>query len=135
MKFKEFAEYLERLEGTSSRLAITGILVELLKKLSFRESRVATYFVTGRVTPDFDPTEFGMAVKMVVRAVASALGKETDEIEKKYNKVGDMGLLVKEMDFGVCSGHSFYYLPCPVGGMAVGNQHMQIYIRNIFRFF
>jgi len=100
MKFKEFAEYLERLEGTSSRLAITGILVELLKKLSSRESRVATYLVTGRVTPDFDPTEFGMAVKMVVRAVASALGKETDEIEKKYKKVGDMGLLVKEMDFG-----------------------------------
>ncbi|KKT39556.1 MAG: putative DNA ligase [Candidatus Collierbacteria bacterium GW2011_GWF1_44_12] len=67
MKFKDFVVYLERLEKTSSRLAITDILVELLRKLEAGESRVAMYLIVGRVAPDFEPIEFGMAVKMVIR--------------------------------------------------------------------
>ena len=33
MKFKEFVKFLEKLEGTASRLEMTDVLVELLKKL------------------------------------------------------------------------------------------------------
>jgi len=101
MKFKDFVVYLERLEKTSSRLAITGILVELLRELDASESRVAMYLIVGRVAPDFEPIEFGMAVKMVIRAVALAAGRKTDEVEKVYKSKGDMGILVNEMEFGI----------------------------------
>ena len=104
MKFKDFVVYLERLEKTSSRLAITDILVELLRKLEAGESRVAMYLIVGRVAPDFEPIEFGMAVKMVIRAVALAADKKIDVVEKAYKSKGDMGILVKELEFGVEGG-------------------------------
>ena len=100
MKFKDFVVYLERLEKISSRLAITDILVELLKKLESGESRVAMYMIVGRVVPDFEPVEFGMAVKMVIRAVALASDRKIDVVERAYKGKGDMGLLVRELEFG-----------------------------------
>jgi len=100
MKFKDFAEYLERLEKTASRLAITDILAELIKELEAGEARVAMYLIVGRVAPDFEPIEFGMAVKMVIRAVALASNKKIEMVEKAYKAKGDAGSLVKEMDLG-----------------------------------
>ncbi|KKT35048.1 MAG: putative DNA ligase, partial [Candidatus Collierbacteria bacterium GW2011_GWA1_44_12] len=68
------------------------------------ESRVAMYLIVGRVAPDFEPIEFGMAVKMVIRAVALAADKKIDVVEKAYKSKGDMGILVKELEFGVEGG-------------------------------
>ncbi|KKT47064.1 MAG: putative DNA ligase, partial [Candidatus Collierbacteria bacterium GW2011_GWF2_44_15] len=62
------------------------------------------YLIVGRVAPDFEPIEFGMAVKMVIRAVALATDKKPEVVERAYKSKGDMGILVKEMEFGVEGG-------------------------------
>lgn len=99
MLFKEFVEYLERLEGISSRLAITDLLAELLKKMKLSETSKGIYLVLGQLGPDFANQEFGMAVKMVIRAVAIGTGVPVEEVTKKYKKRGDIGALVEEMTF------------------------------------
>jgi DNA ligase-1 len=100
MLFKEFAEYLEKLEKISSRLAITDVLAELIQKMDPTETSKGIYLVLGQLGPDFANQEFGMAVKMVIRAVAMGTGRPIDEVTKKYKQKGDLGLLLEELPFG-----------------------------------
>jgi DNA ligase-1 len=99
MLFKEFAVYLEKLEKISSRLAITDVLAELIGRLKSEETEKGIYLVLGRLGPDFDNQEFGMAVKMVLRAVAIGVGKPIEEVMTMYKQKGDVGALVEEMVF------------------------------------
>ena len=99
MLFKEFAEYLEKLEKISSRLAITDVLAELIEKLDPSETSKGIYLVLGQLGPDFDNQEFGMAVKMVIRAVAIGAGESVEEITKRYKQMGDLGGLLEDMKF------------------------------------
>lgn len=99
MLFKEFAEYLEKLEKISSRLAITSVLAELIKEMEPAETSKGIYLVLGQLGPDFANQEFGMAVKMVIRAVAIGTGESVEEITKKYKQKGDLGALLEDLCF------------------------------------
>lgn len=101
MKFRDFVEYLEKLEKTSSRLAITDILVELIKKINLNEVREGVYLTLGQIGPDYDRLDMGMAGKMIVRALASTAGESTEEMEGKYKKMGDLGELAESLNIRV----------------------------------
>lgn len=91
MKFKEFAGFLEDLEKTSSRLEITRILSELFAKSSTEEIDKITYLSLGILAPSFKGVILNVAEKMMVRIIASAYGKEIDDVAKLYKQKGDMG--------------------------------------------
>ena len=97
MLFVELVQYLEKLEGTSSRLAITDILVELLKKLGQEEVEKAVYLMLGELAPKFRKKEFNMAEKMVIRAIARVAGKGEAEITSAYKVSGDLGQVVQKV--------------------------------------
>ena len=97
MLFVELVRYLEKLEGTSSRLAITDILVELLKKLGQEEVEKAVYLMLGELAPKFRKKEFNMAEKMVIRAIARVAGKGEAEITSAYKVSGDLGQVVQKV--------------------------------------
>jgi len=97
MQFKELSGYLQKLEGTSSRIEITKILVQIYKKLKLEDVDKATYLVLGSLAPEFSGVVFGMAEKMVVRAVAQVYGRQTDEVARLYKNKGDLG----EVTFGL----------------------------------
>jgi len=99
MLFKEFAGYLEKLEKISSRLAITEVLVELIEKLEPEETSKGIYLVLGQLGPDFANQEFGMAVKMVIRAIAMGTGESIEKVTKEYKQKGDLGLLLENLTF------------------------------------
>ncbi len=69
MKFAELAVYFEKIESTSSRLSITEYLGELFDKLSVEEMDKTMYLLQGRVAPQFEKIEMGMAEKMVNRSI------------------------------------------------------------------
>src|SRR5438105_11925995 len=96
MKFSELATYFEKIESTSSRLAITEVLADLRKKLTPTETDKTMYLLQGRVAPQFEKTELGMAEKMVERSVLLALNIDKDTFDKKYRKFGDVGKTVEE---------------------------------------
>lgn len=97
MQFIEFAGYLERLEKISSRLSITEVLAELIGKMEPSETSKGIYLVLGQLGPDFANQEFGMAVKMVIRAVAIATGESIEKITKMYKQKGDLGVLLEDL--------------------------------------
>jgi DNA ligase-1 len=99
MLFKDFADYLERLEKISSRLEITSVLAELIEKMEPAETEKGVYLVLGNLGPEFQNTEFNMAVKMVLRSVVEGTGLSEAEVERRYKAKGDVGLLVETLVF------------------------------------
>jgi DNA ligase-1 len=91
MKFAELAEYLEKLERTSSRLEITRILSELFKTSSSSEIQKTVYLSLGILAPNYEGVILNLAEKMVIRAIALAYGKEIHEVTKLYKEKGDVG--------------------------------------------
>src|SRR6266403_1752350 len=98
MLFKELATYFEKLESTSSRLALIDILSELFKSVKTGEQlEKICYLVQGRVAPFFEPIEFGMADKMIAQALASTYAEDKEAILKHYSKLGDISLVAYEL--------------------------------------
>ncbi len=94
MIFEKFAEYLERLEKISSRLEITDELAKLIKELRTEESSIAIYLLLGKLGAEYENQEFGMAARMVIRAVAEVSGESIADVEREYKRTGDVGSLV-----------------------------------------
>jgi DNA ligase 1 len=97
MVFKELSEYFQKLENTSSRLALIDILSDLFKKAKTEEIEQIIYLTQGRIAPFFEATEIGMAEKTVASAIAIAFNSSKEEVLKLYNKLGDMGAAVEKL--------------------------------------
>jgi DNA ligase 1 len=91
LDFKPVVEAFEQMEQTSSRLALTEYLVALLKKTPSSIIDKATYLIQGKLYPDYEGIELGVAEKMVIRAIANSSGRDQSQIEKIYQKTGDLG--------------------------------------------
>ncbi len=97
MKFSELAQYFDKLDETSSRLALIDILSDLFKSVKTGEQlEKICYLVQGRVAPFFEPIEFGMADKMIAQALAATYGEEKEAVLKQYGKLGDISLVAYE---------------------------------------
>lgn len=91
MDFKLVIETFEQMEQTSSRLALTDHLVALLKKTPPGIIDKVTYLIQGKLYPDYEGIELGLAEKMAIRAIASSSGMEMSQIERIYQMTGDLG--------------------------------------------
>jgi DNA ligase-1 len=89
--FAALAEAFEKLEATTSGLKIIDHLADLLSRLSPEEGRMAAYLLRGRVAPDFEPVEFGVADKLVMRALAEATGVSAARVQEAFGRTGDLG--------------------------------------------
>lgn len=96
MKFRDLAQYFEKIEKTSSRLEITSILAGLFNKLSLEEIDKSTYLLQGRIVPLFEKLEFCMAEKMVIKSICLALNLDRKLFEHEYKKIGDIGQTVEK---------------------------------------
>ena len=105
MTFSALTSYFEKLEATSSRLALIDILSDLLKHSSKGEIEKIVYLTQGRIAPFFEPTEIGMAEKNVAGAAATAFNIKREEVLKLYSKLGDMGKAVEQLSSKIKNPH------------------------------
>ena len=85
------------MEKTTKRLELTDLLVELFKKTSADVISKVIYLVQGKLRPDFEGIEIGVAEKMVIRATHRATAIETKRIEDAYRTDGDLGHAVSKL--------------------------------------
>ena len=76
---------------TTSRTQLTLILVDILKKTPAKLLPKVSYLTQGKLYPDFEGIEIGMAEKMVARAIQKAYGAEPASIESLLRESGDLG--------------------------------------------
>ena len=99
MDFADVAKMFDRLESTSSRLEMTSILAEFFRTVPKEELRDLVYIIQGKLHPDFFQIEFGMADKLILRAIAFTSGATDAKVEELWLKEGDPGT-VAEMLIG-----------------------------------
>jgi len=97
MLFSKLVSYFEKLESTSSRLALIDILADLFKHSQGSEIDKIVYLVQGRIAPFFEALEIGMAEKQVADSIAKSYGSTKEKVLKLYGKLGDMGPVAMQL--------------------------------------
>ena len=97
MTFKRLSEYFHILENTTARNQMTEILADLFKEAKSGEIGKIVFLLQGRVAPLYDAVEFGLADKMVIRAIADGLKADGGEVTKAFKGSGDLGITVEKL--------------------------------------
>lgn len=88
-------EVYERLEATTKRLEKTFVLSEFLKSADDLDK--VLLLLQGRVFPNWDQRELGMASKLLLKAIATATGASLEKIEVVWKETGDLGTVAAQL--------------------------------------
>jgi DNA ligase-1 len=97
MEYSMLAGLYERLEATSKRLEKTKILADFLKDCTPKQVDKIILMTQGIVYPKHEDNKMGIASKLVVKALNTATGISSEEIEKLWKKTGDLGLCAEDL--------------------------------------
>jgi DNA ligase-1 len=97
VRFADLAEAYERLEGTSKRLEMRSILVELIRPLRPPDLARVLYLSQGMLRPEYEGVELGVADSLARRAVALSSGLEEESVRKRAKASGDLGTTTQEL--------------------------------------
>lgn len=97
MKFSELASFMKSIEETPSRNAMTEILSRLFAKTTALEIGNTCYLLQGRVAPLYEAIEFGMADKLMIRAIAQAYATDVASVTHIFKEAGDLGIAAEQL--------------------------------------
>lgn len=82
---------------TSSRIELTKILVNVLKKTPVDLVSRVSYLTQGKLYPDFAGIEIGMADKTAIKAIEKSYGIDQKRIQELQRRRGDLGDVAAEL--------------------------------------
>ncbi len=91
MNYLSLVEVYQDLEGTTKRLEKTFYLSEFLKTLKHDEAEHLLLLISGKLFPDWDAREVGMASRLILKALGLATGFQQDKLEVVWKEKGDLG--------------------------------------------
>ena len=91
MEFSILAEAFYKMESTRKRLELTQFLVELFEKTPNTIISRIVYLIQGKLRPDFEGIELGVAEKIAIKSISKSSGIAIKKIEEEYRKSGDLG--------------------------------------------
>ena len=84
LNYSEVAEAYARLESISGRNEITRVLSELFSLTPRQELPPLVYMTQGKLRPDYEGVELGLAEKLAIRAVAASAGISAENAYAAY---------------------------------------------------
>ena len=97
MIYSKLVELYEKLEGTTKRLEKTYIISEFLKHVSSDDISTIVLLIQGRLFPNWDERETGVASRLVLKAINVATGLSSSKIEHEWKKTGDLGKVAENL--------------------------------------
>lgn len=94
--FSIFSDYLNRMTDTSKRLELKQILSSLFIE-SGTDLKKVIYLIQGKIAPDYEGKETGIAEKTVIEILSDISGNDPEIILRKLGKIGDIGSLTQEL--------------------------------------
>ncbi len=79
------------MEATTKRLELTQHLVDLFKATPRESISKIVYLIQGKLRPDFEGIELGVAEKLAIRAIAKSSGSSVKKIQDIFVEDGDLG--------------------------------------------
>ena len=95
MDYSKLVDVYEQLNKTTKRLEKTHIISEFLRNVSVDEMENVILLLEGRVFPNYDAREIGVASRLMLKSLDVATGISVDKIEKEWKKLGDLGLVAE----------------------------------------
>lgn len=96
MRFLDLAETLDKIENTTKRLEMVDLIAGFLRKAE-EDIRESVFLLQGKVAPDYEGLELGIAEKLAIRAVSSLSGIREEVIAAELIRKGDIGKLGEEI--------------------------------------
>src|SRR5437879_13145288 len=96
MQFARVVDAYEEIEATTKRLEMTELLVGLLRETPKEDLDKVVSVTQGRIHPDYEGIELGLAEKMVMRVLAHATGLEDERVARLWKEKGGLGLVAQE---------------------------------------
>ncbi len=96
MDYLTLAQAYSRIEATSKRLDMTDLLAELFRKIPPGDIEKVVLLTQGKLAPDFAGQELGIAEKLALRAIYEATRVSEAEIQRLWQKEGDLGTVAFE---------------------------------------
>lgn len=93
-----FAKTLHVIEETSGRLKMIEILANYLWSvivLTPDDLLKSVYLCLNKLCPDYEGLELGIGESLIIKALAQATGRKTDQIKAEVEKQGDLGLVAE----------------------------------------
>lgn len=100
LPFSKLAEMYSQLEATSSGNKMREILSKFFKAVPKEDIDRISYLTLGRIGPEFEEIDLGMAEKMVLKSIAMAFDKNENDVMKLFKKFGDVGFVAEELSRG-----------------------------------
>jgi DNA ligase 1 len=91
LDFSIIVKILEQMEQTTSRLELTNYLVTLFKNTSSELVDKIIYLIQGKIRPDYEGIEMGIAEKMIIRIISQISDTSSNDVYHKYREIGDLG--------------------------------------------
>ncbi len=97
MRFREVAEAFNEIEKRSGRLEMTNLLARIFEKSTPEEAERIAYIIQGELRPPYEGIDLGMGEKFVLEAIRKASGYPKNEVEREFEKEGDLGLVAEKL--------------------------------------
>jgi len=91
VRFSLISDAFEKMESTSKRLELTQHLVDLFKVTPKESISKVVYLIQGKLRPDYEGVELGIAEKLAMKAISKSAGIPTRKIEQVFIEDGDLG--------------------------------------------
>jgi DNA ligase-1 len=91
VRFSLISDTFEKMESTSKRLELTQYLVDLFKATPKESISKVVYLIQGKLRPDYEGVELGIAEKLAIRAISKSSGTPIRKIEEVFREDGDLG--------------------------------------------
>ncbi|UZE92673.1 MAG: ATP-dependent DNA ligase [Methanosarcinales archaeon] len=95
MKFIEFANVCEKIEGTASNIEMANIVAQFLK--SADDLEIVTRFIIGRIFPAWSSEELGVGPSLLYNAISMATGVKETQVKDMVRDLGDIGLVCEKL--------------------------------------
>ncbi len=95
--YEKLVELYQELESTTKRLEKTFLIAKFLSKCQEEDLESVILLLQGRVFPEWDPREIGIASKLIIRALSRITGIKIATIESEWARQGDLGLVAKNI--------------------------------------
>ncbi|MCK4299413.1 MAG: hypothetical protein KAX80_07765 [Planctomycetes bacterium] len=97
MQYATLANSLEDLERASSYLKKNDIIADLLRGTPPKRMEMVVHLLLGSVYPAYVSQETGIGLQQLKKAVAVAAGYSASEVDKRMEKVGDLGDVTSQL--------------------------------------
>ena len=97
MEYSKLVDIYEQLNKTTKRLEKTHIISEFLKEVSIDDMEQIVLLLEGRIFPNYDAREIGVASRLMLKSLSIATGISSDKIEDEWKKTGDLGLVAESI--------------------------------------